>query len=245
VVDESPISLLPPPTPTVTPNAPRQTPNVRSLATLEVTARGNLFTGPPEMVIDPTHAYQASIYTTKGRLLFDLAAAEAPQSVNNFVVLARMGYWDNFPINHAERHKFLLTGQPTGMQDYDIGYTIPHEDGVSNEAGVLGYWTAEGAEESSAGQLYILLVTNTSLDGKYTAFGRLAGSDGLALANTLTVEDRIQSITIVDLGTAPTRTDTPTPGPTKTASPTRTESPLPSETGSGTETASPTPTPTP
>ncbi len=224
-IEESPINLLPPPTATPTLNSPRQTPSVKSLATLEVTARGNIFTGPPDMVIDTAHAYRASILTTKGKLDFALCTAEAPKSVNNFVVLAKMGYWDNFPINYAERHKFILTGQPTGMQDSGIGYTLPHETGCSNEAGALGYWTPEGATESSAGQLYVLMVTNKSLDGKNTAFGRLIGDGALLLANSLTTADKILSISIVDIGTAPTVTQTPTPGPTRTATPTRTETP--------------------
>ncbi|MBN2085079.1 MAG: peptidylprolyl isomerase [Anaerolineales bacterium] len=235
-IEETPINLLPPPTATSTLNVPRQTPSVKSLATLEVTARGKIFTGPPDMVIDPTHGYRATIMTTKGNLVFDLCTAEAPESVNNFVVLARMGYWDNFPINYATRHKFLLTGLPTGMEDYDIGYSLPHEDGCSNNVGVLGYWTAprgaetdDGEEEirSSAGQLYILLVTDKSLDGKLTAFGRLIGDDALLLANELTTADKIISITVVDTGTAPTVTQTRTPGPTRTATPTRTETPTP------------------
>jgi cyclophilin family peptidyl-prolyl cis-trans isomerase len=229
-IEESPINLLPPPTATATLNAPRQTPGVKSLATLEVTARGKIFTGPPDMVIDTTHAYRASILTTKGKLDFDLCTTEAPKSVNNFVVLAQMGYWDNFPINYAERHKFILTGQPTGMQDSDIGYTIPHETGCSNDAGALGYWTPEGATESSAGQLYILMVTNKALDGKNTAFGRLVGDGALLLANELTTADKILSISIVDIGTAPTVTQTPTPGPTRTATPTRTDTPSPTQT---------------
>ncbi len=224
-IEESPINLLPPPTATATLNVPQQTPGVKSLATLQVTARGKIFTGPPATVIDTTHAYRASILTTKGKLDFELCTAEAPKSVNNFVVLAQMGYWDNFPVNYAERHKFILTGQPGGMQDSDIGYTIPHETGCSNEAGALGYWTPEGATDSSAGQLYILMVTNKALDGKTTAFGRLIGEGALQLANELTTEDKILSISIVDTGTAPTVTQTPTPGPTRTATPTRTETP--------------------
>jgi cyclophilin family peptidyl-prolyl cis-trans isomerase len=229
-IEESPINLLPPPTATATLNSPRQTPGVKSLATLAVTARGKIFTGPPDMVIDTAHAYRASILTTKGKLDFDLCTAEAPKSVNNFVVLAQMGYWDNFPINYAERHKFILTGQPSGMQDSDIGYTIPHETGCSNDAGALGYWTPEGATDSSAGQLYILMVTNKALDGKTTAFGRLVGDGALLLANELTTADKILSISIVDVGTAPTVTQTPTPGPTRTATPTRTDTPSPTQT---------------
>ena len=227
-IEESPINLLPPPTPTATLNAPVVTPGVRSLATRDVTARADLFTGPPAMVIDTTHAYRALMYTTKGKLVFDLAVAEAPQSVNNFVVLARMGYWDNFPVNYATYHKFFLTGQPAGLQDSDIGYTIPHEAGLSNEAGALGYWTADGTTESSASQIYVLLVTDKSLDGKMTAFGKLTGKDALLLANTLTTTDRIQSIQIEDLGVAPTATPVPTQAPTPT--PTDTPAPEPTAT---------------
>jgi len=224
-IEESPINLLPPPTATATLHPPKPTPSVRSLATLEVTARGNLFTGLPAMVIDPTHAYQAVVQTTKGRLVFDLFAADAPKSVNNFVVLSQMGYWDNFPINYVDRHKFILTGQPSGLQDSGIGYTIPHETGISNKAGSLGYWMPEGATESSPNQLYLLLVTNTALDGKNTAFGRLVGKDALLLANTLTMEDRIQSITVTDMGVAPAATETSTPRPTSTPTSTSTLTP--------------------
>jgi cyclophilin family peptidyl-prolyl cis-trans isomerase len=256
-IEESPVNLLPPPTATATSHAPIPTPSVRSLATLEVTARGDLFTGPPDMAIDITHSYQASILTTKGTLTFDLCTAEAPQSVNNFVVLARMGYWDNFPINYVERHKFILTGQPSGLQDSDIGYTLPHETGCSNEAGALGYWTAEGktatdaAEktevktESSASQLYILLVTNKALDGKITAFGKLVGDDSLILANSLSTADKILSISIEDKGTAPTATQTGTPAPTRTETPTRTSTPTQTSTPDPKSTPSATPTPTP
>ncbi len=244
-IEESPINLLPPPTATATLNSPKQTPSVKSLATLEVTARGDLFTGPPDMVINPAHAYQAAIATTKGRLIFDLCTAEAPKSVNNFVVLARMGYWDNFPINYAERHKFILTGQPAGLAESDIGYTIPHETGCPNEAGALGYWLAEDGKDSSASQLYILLVTDTSLDGKHTAFGRLVGKDALNLANTITTHDKIQSITITDLGVAPSVTQTRTPGPTKTETLTRTSTPTKTSTPDPKSTASATPSSTP
>ncbi len=138
-ISESPISLIPGPTATPTLHTPVQTPGVRSFATMSVTARASLFTGAPAMVIDPTHTYQAVITTTKGKLTFNLDAADAPQSVNNFVVLAQMGYWDNFPINYVQRHDFLLTGEPTGLQDSGIGYTLPLEKGLSNDAGALGY----------------------------------------------------------------------------------------------------------
>jgi cyclophilin family peptidyl-prolyl cis-trans isomerase len=210
-ISESPISLVPAPTSTPTLHAPIQTPGVRSLATMSVTARANLFTGPPAMVINTNHSYQAVIDTTQGKLVFELFAADAPQSVNNFVVLAQMGFWDNFPFNYVQRHDFLLTGEPSGLQDSDIGYTLPHEAGRSNEPGSLGYWIPTGQTASSGSQLYILLVGHKDLDGKNTAFGKIVGTDGLTLANQLTTDDRILSITIVDLTLKPTTAATTTP----------------------------------
>jgi cyclophilin family peptidyl-prolyl cis-trans isomerase len=212
-ISESPISLLPAPTPTPTLHSPIQTPGMRSLATMAVTARANLFTGPPAMAIDTTHSYQAVMDTTKGKLVFELYAAEAPQSVNNFVVLANMGYWDNFPFNYVSLHDFLLTGEPAGLQDVDIGYTLPHETGHSNDPGSLGYWIPTGQTASSGSQLYILLVGHKELDGKNTAFGKIIGKDGLLLANKLTSDDRILSITILDMSLTPTMTPTLTSTP--------------------------------
>jgi len=213
-ISESPISLIPGPTPTPTLHFPVPTAGVHSFATMSVTARANLYTGQPAMVIDITHTYQAIVDTTKGKLVFDLDAADAPQSVNNFVVLAQMGYWDNFPFNYVQRHDFILTGEPAGLQDSDIGYTLPHEKGLSNDAGSLGYWISTGKTVSSASQLYILMVAHKELDGKNTAFGKIVGKDGLLLANQLTTDDQILSITIVD--TTKTPTVTPTVAPTDT-----------------------------
>lgn len=210
-ISESPISLLPGPTPTPTLHPPVPTQGVRSFATMSVTARANLFTGPPAMVIDKTHSYQAVFDTTRGKLVFELDAAEAPQSVNNFVVLAQMGYWDNFPINFVQQHDFILTGEPAGLQDSDIGYTLPYEKGYTNAAGSLGYWISTGATGSSGSQLYILLVGHKELDGKNTAFGRLVNKDDLLLANQITTDDRILSITILDMNQTATMTPTLTP----------------------------------
>jgi cyclophilin family peptidyl-prolyl cis-trans isomerase len=210
-ITESPISLLPGPTATPTLHVPIQTPGVRSFATMSVTARANLFTGPPAMVIDTTHSYQAVVDTTRGKLVFELDAVDAPQSVNNFVVLARMGFWDNFPINYVSFHDFILTGEPAGFQDSDIGYTLPYEKGLSNDAGSLGYWISTGKTASSGSQLYILLVGHKDLDGKNTAFGKLIGKESLALANKFTTDDRILTITILETTTTPTLTPTLTP----------------------------------
>ena len=193
-ISESPVSQIPPPTPTSTPNPPKPQPGVRPLATLAVTERMNRYDTAPELVIDLSHSYKAVVQTTKGKIVIELYAADAPQSVNNFVVLAQLGYWDGFPINFVDPGNFVLTGSPS---DNGIGYTLPREAGRSNEAGAVGYWVREGANESSASAFYILLREEKSLDGAYTVFGRVI--EGLDVASTLTATDRIDRIEIVDL----------------------------------------------
>jgi hypothetical protein len=68
-------------------------------------------------------------------------------------------------------------------------------------------------------------VTNKALDGKYAAFGRLDDMDSLQLANTLTTDDEILSITIIDMGAAPAATQTSTPDLKAAASATPTSTP--------------------
>jgi peptidylprolyl isomerase/peptidyl-prolyl cis-trans isomerase B (cyclophilin B) len=204
-ISESKVSLIPTPMPTATPNPPKPQPNARPLATLEVTARMNRYDAKPALFIDLTHSYQAVLRTSKGRIVIDLYAADAPQSVNNFILLAQLGYWDGFPINVVDPGKYLLTGSPSGGSDNGIGYTLPQEPGRSNEAGAVGYWVRGGSTESSASAFYILLREEKSLDGTYTVFGKVV--EGLDVASTLTTADRIESIAIID------RAATETTGP--------------------------------
>jgi cyclophilin family peptidyl-prolyl cis-trans isomerase len=147
-ISEGTVSQIPTPMPTATPNPPRPQGNARPLATLEVTARINRYDARPALFIDLTHSYRAVLRTSKGRIVIELYAADAPQSVNNFVVLAQLGYWDGFPINFVDPGKYLLTGSPTGGSDSGVGYTLPPEAGRSNEAGAVGYWVREGTSES-------------------------------------------------------------------------------------------------
>jgi cyclophilin family peptidyl-prolyl cis-trans isomerase len=196
-ITESAVNQIPPPTPTPTPNPPKPAAGDRPLATLAVTERVNRYDAPPAMAIDLTHSYQAVLHTTKGKIVIALDAADAPQSVNNFVILAGLGYWDGFPFDYVDPGNYVLTGSPTGGSDAGIGYTLPQETGQSNEAGAVGYWVPSGTNVSSASAFYILLREAKSLDGTYTSFGRV--TEGLDVASTLTTADRIDSVEIVDL----------------------------------------------
>ncbi|MDL1898707.1 peptidylprolyl isomerase, partial [Anaerolineae bacterium CFX7] len=53
-----------------------------------------MFTSAPPMTIDPTKTYRATLETNKGNIVMDLYPQDAPQTVNNFVFLAREGFYD-------------------------------------------------------------------------------------------------------------------------------------------------------
>jgi cyclophilin family peptidyl-prolyl cis-trans isomerase len=194
-VTEAPQSQLLPPTATAVPSAPTPAPD-RPIGKLDVAARQSLFNTPPAMVIDLSKTYSATIKTTQGDIVIDLFPADAPASVNNFVVLANLGYWDNFPIDFTNPGQFFLTGSPGGQPSSDIGYTLPAEVKRPNAAGAVGFWYRTDGFGSSGSEFYILLVATPPLDAKFTVFG--AVTSGIGVAGLLTTQDKIISVTIAE-----------------------------------------------
>jgi cyclophilin family peptidyl-prolyl cis-trans isomerase len=192
-ISEAAESRLPPPTATPIPVVPVPEEG-RPLAALDPAERANLYTGRPAMVIDPARAYQATIATSQGEIVIELHAADAPESVNNFVVLARLGYWDNFPINFADPTAFVLTGSPAGIPTSDIGYTVPNERKRLHVVGSVGFWYREDRLASSGSQFYILLVETAGLNAEFTTFATV--TTGMEVVAALTEDDHIETITI-------------------------------------------------
>ena len=192
-IEEISQSLLPPPTPTPVPTVPVPEEG-RPLAELDVSARKDLYTSPPKMQIDETNTYLATIATTKGDITIELIPQDAPQSVNNFVVLANLGYWDRFPIIFVQPGEFLLTGSTDGRPESDVGYAVPSEVKRANTVGAVGYWFRQDYAGSSGSQFYILLVDNPRMDAQFTVFGQI--TEGLDVAQSLTAEDTIETITV-------------------------------------------------
>jgi peptidyl-prolyl cis-trans isomerase B (cyclophilin B) len=134
------------------------------------------------------------VTTTKGEITIELYPADAPESVNNFVVLAQLGYWDNFPINFVDPGAFVLTGSPGGIPTSDIGYTVPPEVKRPSGLGAVGYWYREDKLASSGSQFYIMLIEPENPEGAGTVFGAVV--EGMEAAAALTMEDRVLTVTI-------------------------------------------------
>src|SRR5919112_2025784 len=85
------------------------------------------YDGPPEMALKPGYEYYANFVTEKGPVKVRLFAEEAPETVNNFVFLARDGYFDETTFHRVIVDFMVQGGDPTGTGTGGPGYRIPHE----------------------------------------------------------------------------------------------------------------------
>ncbi|MEZ4559475.1 MAG: peptidylprolyl isomerase [Caldilineaceae bacterium] len=87
----------------------------RPLAAFEpVDRNNNYFSEPPEMTIDPSKYYYATIKTEKGDIKVQLFADRAPQTVNNFVFLAEQGFYDDTTFHRSDRRLHGPGRRPDG-----------------------------------------------------------------------------------------------------------------------------------
>jgi cyclophilin family peptidyl-prolyl cis-trans isomerase len=161
-------------------------------------ARNNMYDAAPEMQIDPEKDYTATISTPKGDIVVDLDADAAPRTVNNFVFLAREGFYDNLTFHRVEPGFVIQGGDPLGTGTGGPGYTVPAEIELSHVKGAIAMARrgdqVNPERASSGSQFYITLAPTPFLDGAYTAFGQV--TDGMDVVQSIAVGDEIESITI-------------------------------------------------
>lgn len=162
--------------------------------------RADMYSEPPPMQIDPDRTYVATISTVKGDIVVQLDASAAPQTVNNFVFLARQGFYDGLTFHRVEPGFVIQGGDPTGTGAGGPGYTVPAEIHLSHVEGAIAMARQEDAvnpaRASSGSQFYITLAPTPFLDGAYTAFGRV--SDGMDVVQSIAVGDIIEKITVTE-----------------------------------------------
>lgn len=209
-IEESDVSELPtpmPPPPTPTPFAPSSiapsdlTSGDKPLAQLSMAERSNYFNSAPEMVIDTAAAYTAIIVTSKGAMTVTLNTGESPASVNNFILLASLGFYDGTPINEVTPEQVAIIGAPENVPSSHAGYSFAGEVGSTREwnAGALAFLPSQdpltGEVGSNASQLLIALTpppveANTQL----SFFGEVTG--GIEVLNSLANGDTIVEVRV-------------------------------------------------
>jgi cyclophilin family peptidyl-prolyl cis-trans isomerase len=174
-----------------------QAPLPESTAAFEPTS---IYSGPPEMGIDPSASYVATVSTAKGDIVVQLDAEAAPQTVNNFAFLAREGFYDGLTFHRVEPGFVIQGGDPNGDGSGGPGYTIPAEIGLIHTKGAIAMARKSDAvnpdRASSGSQFYIALEALPQLDGAYTVFGQVV--EGMDVVESIAIGDTIESITIAE-----------------------------------------------
>ncbi len=129
---------------------------------------------PPEMLIDPLKKYTATMSTEKGDIVVELFASKTPHTVNNFVFLAREGFYDNTIFHRVIADFMAQGGDPTGTGTGGPGYRFADEFQASlkhDKPGVLSM--ANAGPGTNGSQFFITHVPTPWLDGKHTVFGQV------------------------------------------------------------------------
>lgn len=139
---------------------------------------------------------------TGGEIVIELFPADAPKTVQNFVTLARRGFYNGQRFHRVEDW-VVQTGDPQSrtlpMEDARVGtggpgYTIKAEFSARpHERGAVGMARGD-APDSAGSQFYITRRPARGLDGQYTVFGRV--TRGMDVVDRLRMGDRITAITI-------------------------------------------------
>ncbi len=177
-----------------TPAATGSTGNAAKLAPQQ---RSEMYKAAPPMTIDVNKKYTATIKTSKGDIVADLYPKDAPQTVNNFVFLARDGFYNGLTFHRVVPGFVIQGGDPLGNGTGGPGYNIPPEIKAKHTLGALAMARRGGPAQttpSSGSQFYITLAPQPSLDGEYTVFGQV--TQGQDIAQKITQGDVIQSVTI-------------------------------------------------
>jgi len=166
------------------------------------------FDGPPPMVIDPSKRYSAALDTSMGTMTIALDAASAPQTVNNFVFLARYHYFEGVVFHRIIEGFMCQGGDPTGTGKGGPGYRFADELPAPGRYEVGSLAMANAGPNTNGSQFFIVSgPAGVRLPPQYSLFGKVvAGLDVVAAMDKVPTDrsDRptgdvlIQSVTITE-----------------------------------------------
>ncbi|MCL4339110.1 peptidylprolyl isomerase [Patescibacteria group bacterium] len=143
------------------------------------------------MEIDTKKSYTATLATNKGGITIELTASETPVTVNNFVFLAKQGFYDGTTFHRVVKGFMIQGGDPRGDGTGGPGYKFPDEKVVGDyKRGMVAM--ANSGPNTNGSQFFIMQEDNLNLPKNYVIFGHvIAGMDTV---------DKIADTPVVDNG---------------------------------------------
>jgi cyclophilin family peptidyl-prolyl cis-trans isomerase len=140
------------------------------------------YDAPPPQTIDAAKTYRATLETACGDIVIRLDPKRAPRTVNNFVFLAREGFYDGLTFHRVVRGFVIQGGDPAGDGSGGPGYTFADElptDGYPTGAVAM----ANAGPGTNGSQFFIVTGDASFLPNSYSKFGRVV--EGLDVARTI------------------------------------------------------------
>ncbi len=152
----------------------------------------------PAVQIDTDKTYRATITTPRGTITLDMHPEHAPKTVNNFVTLARDGFYDGLVFHRVIPNFMVQGGDPTGTGMGGPGYTFEDEtqgNPLKHERGVISM--ANSGPNTNGSQFFITHGPQPHLNGRHTVFGEV--TEGMDVVDAIKQGDTMDSVTIEEV----------------------------------------------
>ena len=152
---------------------------------------------PPAMGIDVKKSYTAVISTARGKIEIALDPVNAPKTVNNFVFLAREGFYDGVIFHRVIANFVIQGGDPTGTGMGGPGYKFEDEtygNPNKHERGVISM--ANAGPGTNGSQFFITHAPQPHLNGRHTVFGKVTA--GMDVVDAIKQGDRMEKVEIIE-----------------------------------------------
>ncbi|HMG42910.1 MAG TPA: peptidylprolyl isomerase [Acidimicrobiales bacterium] len=149
---------------------------------------------PPPHEIDDDASYRVDIATDKGSIVMELDPKLAPNSVNNFVALARQGYYDGLTFHRVVPDFVIQGGCPEGSGRGGPGYRFADEP-VKGDYTIGAVAMANAGPDTNGSQFFICIDDCTrKLDKAYNLFGYV--TEGIDVATNIGQNDVMRTVTV-------------------------------------------------
>jgi len=153
---------------------------------------------PPAMQIDTVKTYRATVETTKGNIVLELYPRHAPKTVNNFVFLAKEGFYDGVTFHRVIENFVIQGGDPASTGRGGPGYSFEDEvkdNPLKHEKGVISM--ANAGPNTNGSQFFITHSPQPHLNGRHTVFGKVV--EGIETVHAIRQGDRMTKLTIEEV----------------------------------------------
>ena len=148
-----------------------------------------------EHLVRPSVSPHVYIETDKGTIVVELAVLDAPMTADNFVTLARAGYFNGLVFHRVVPNYVVQAGDPRGDSEGGPGYTIRDElNQIPYLRGTVGM--ARDWSDTGGSQFFITHSPQPHLDARYTAFGTVVA--GMDVVDQLDRGDVIRRVHVWD-----------------------------------------------